>query len=74
MNCQLTTIEDVKDFVTLAAMEPHSIDIVSGKYRLSASSIMGVFSLDLSSPFTIVCNEKLSDKFLEGIQKYLVKD
>lgn len=46
---QLNAINDVKDFVNKVMLFNYDIDLVSGRYAIDAKSIMGIFSLDLSS-------------------------
>ena len=50
----LTTINDVKDFVNTVTRCDFNIDLSSGRYRVDGKSIMGIFSLDLSKPITLV--------------------
>ena len=50
---QLSSINDVKAFVSAACMQPFDIDIVSGRYIIDAKSIMGIFSVDLSRPIRV---------------------
>ena len=52
-NINLSSIEDVKNFVTAASMVDCDIDVLSGRYLVDAKSIMGLFSLDLNKPVTV---------------------
>ncbi len=52
-NALLNSISDVKRFVDAANMLPCDIDVVSGRYRVDAKSLMGMFSLDLTKPVRI---------------------
>ena len=49
----LSSIEDVKMFVTAAGLASCDIDVRSGRYLVDAKSIMGLFSLDLAKPVTV---------------------
>lgn len=49
---RLSTIADVRDFVTMATTYTGEIDLVSGRYTVDGKSIMGIFSLDLLAPIT----------------------
>ena len=51
---QLTQVSQVRDFVNLAAKYPFDIDLVSGRYTVDAKSLLGIYSLDLSNPLSIV--------------------
>ena len=50
----LTSIEEVKNFVSLTNKYPFPIQMTTEKYKIDAKSIMGVFSLDLSKPINNV--------------------
>ena len=50
---QLTSINDVKQFVNAACAQAADIDVVSGRYVIDAKSIMGLFSLDLTKPINV---------------------
>ena len=52
---KLDTVEKVKDFSNMIGKIDGDYDISSrkGKYCIDAKSIMGIFSLDLSSPLLL---------------------
>lgn len=50
----LTQTSQVQDFVNLVNQFPFDVDIVSGRYTVNAKSILGVYSLDLSSPLQVL--------------------
>lgn len=45
-------------------------DIISGAYTIDAKSIMGLFSLDVSSPVTLIVHDDSAD--ISRISKYEV--
>lgn len=49
----LSSIESVKNFVTLTSKYDFPINLVTDKYIIDAKSIMGIFSLDLSKPLKL---------------------
>ena len=53
MNISLDSIEKIKSFVNTIAVYPYDFDLASGRYIVDATSIMGIFSLDLSEPITL---------------------
>lgn len=55
----LNSIEKVKTFVGIATKRDFEIDVQSqtGRHCVDAKSIMGVFSLNLSKPVTIIVPE-----------------
>ena len=53
----LSSINDVKDFVNI----------------VDAKSIMGIFSLDLSKPIKVEVHSDDCDKFMEELDKFIIK-
>ena len=64
------TLDDVKSFVAIAITKPYDIELLSGKYVVNAKSIMGVLSLDLTSPLTMVANTETDNEILKEVEKY----
>ena len=48
-------------------------DLVQGRYRIDAKSIVGIFSLDLSKPVELYI-EKESDALLRDLGRFLIND
>ena len=51
---KLNSIEKVKDFVSRISTFDCDVDILYGRYIIDATSIMGIFSLDLTNPVTVM--------------------
>ena len=51
---KLNSIEKVKNFVSRISTFDCDVDILYGRYIIDATSIMGIFSLDLTSPVTVL--------------------
>lgn len=66
----LETLDDVKSFVAIAASKPYDIELLSGKYVINAKSVMGVLSLDLTHPLTMVANTETDNEILNEVEKY----
>ena len=65
----LNNIELVKRFVAkTTSLEMSDVDLKSGRYRVSSTSIMGIFSLDLTKPMELV-EENMTSKQKEEIIK-----
>lgn len=69
----LSTINDVKDFVTTVSKCDFDVDLISGRYAVDAKSIMGIFSLDLSKPIELEAQTDNVAEFMAKIEKYIVK-
>ena len=69
----LSSIQDVRDFVNLVVLLPYEVDLSQGRYLIDAKSIMGIFSLDLISPITVIAHTEYAEDFFEKLDKFIVK-
>ena len=53
----IDTIPKVNEFCSIANGLKNNADVVSGRYRINAKSILGLYSLDLSKPVTLEVHE-----------------
>ena len=51
---RLNTMVDVQRFAQLASEQPEGITIQSERYIINAKSILGILSLDLAQPLTLL--------------------
>lgn len=72
LKIMLSNVQDVRDFVKAVIMTDYEVDLIQGRYVIDAKSIMGIFSLDLLSPITLVAHSDFADDLLEQIKKYTV--
>jgi hypothetical protein len=72
----LSSINDVKAFVTAACEQPVDIDILSGRYIIDAKSIMGLFSVELAKPILVEVHgtEEEGLAFRERVRDFVVSD
>ena len=69
---QLSTINDAKKFVAIVTGYDFDIDLISGRYVVDAKSIMGIFSMDISKPITLVAQTDNADELMADIAEYIV--
>ena len=69
----LSSINDVKDFVNTVSRYDFDVDLISGRYIVDAKSIMGIFSLDLSKPIKVQVHADDASEFMTGIDSFIVK-
>ena len=69
---KLSNVQDIRDFVQYVIMTDYDVDLVQGRYVVDAKSIMGIFSLDLLSPITLIAHSEFVDEFFANIKKYVV--
>ncbi len=72
MKIVLGNIQDVREFVNLVVLVEYEVDLVQGRYLIDAKSIMGIFSLDLLSPITVVAHTENALDFFEKLKKFAV--
>lgn len=58
----LNTMPKIQEFNRNVLKYPDShLDLISGKYRVPAKSLMGIFSLDLEKPVTLEYDEEFEN-------------
>ena len=73
ISIKLSTIQDVRKFVEIVTAYDIDIDLASGRYIVDAKSIMGIFSLDLLSPITVIAHTEYADDFFAKLERFQVK-
>ena len=69
MRIKLPTANDVKEFVNIAMLCPYQIDVGSGRYIVDAKSIMGLFSLNLSEPLSVMIPMTANKNYIKNAFK-----
>ena len=69
---KLTNVQDIREFVNQVILADYDVDLIQGRYVIDAKSIMGIFSLDLLSPITLVAHTDNAESLLSGIEKFIV--
>lgn len=69
---KLTNVQDIREFVNQVILADYDVDLIQGRYVIDAKSIMGIFSLDLLSPITLVAHTDNAQALLGGIEKFIV--
>lgn len=70
----INTIDRVKRFTQKVSVLDAEVDIVSGRYIVDAKSIMGIFSLDILKPLTVIIHsedEEEINKFNEIMEEFI---
>lgn len=58
MLINLNHVSDVKKFIQVSQSCIAEVLLSSGKYVVDARSILGIFSLDLSNPISVLCADE----------------
>ncbi|MDE6150196.1 MAG: HPr family phosphocarrier protein [Ruminococcus sp.] len=68
---KLDKVDDVQKFVTTAS-KYKELDLKSGRYIVSASSLMGIFSLDLSGSVKLCYPDDIEQFINKDFSKWIV--
>ncbi len=69
----LSNVQDIRNFVNEVILVDYDVDLVQGRYTIDAKSIMGIFSLNLRSPITLVAHSENAEEFFARIEGFIVK-
>ncbi|MBQ9109677.1 MAG: HPr family phosphocarrier protein [Oscillospiraceae bacterium] len=75
VNILLPDVAAVKLFVNIVEQCDFDADLVSGRYRINAKSMMGIFSLGAEGPVTLELHtedEKAANQLLGKISPFIV--
>ena len=70
----LDTMDSVKQFVSIASSKDYDIELHSGNYIVSGKSIVGIFSLDLTKPITMLAHCGMVAELSRQIEPFLYKE
>ena len=70
MEITLKNIQDVREFVNIVVLIDYEVDLAQGRYIIDAKSIMGIFSLDLLAPISVIAHTEYADDFFAKLAKF----
>lgn len=68
---RLQQTDQVKKLVDFLTPCPYEVNLVSGRYTIDAKSLLGIYSLDLSNPLTLVIYSDDCDGLLRQLRALL---
>lgn len=71
---RLSGVDDIRTFVNAVSLYDYDVDLKAGRYVVDAKSIMGIFSLDLSSPTEMIIYGDQEAQLIEKIRKFIVEE
>lgn len=71
LQIKMRQIDQVRDFVDLISQYPYEMDLISGRYTIDAKSLLGIYSLDLRNPLTLVIYADSCDELLSQLHALL---
>ena len=69
---RLQQTDQVKKLVDFLTPCPYEVNLVSGRYTIDAKSLLGIYSLDLSNPLTLVIYSDDCDGLLRQLRALLI--
>ena len=69
---KLSNVQDIREFGNVIIIADYDVDLIQGRYVIDAKSIMGIFSLDLLSPITLVAHSDNTDALMSYIAKFII--
>ena len=71
---KMTTIKEIQTFVRKASEIKGDIDLIQGKYRVPATSLMSVFALDLDKPVKIEFDDRIKEVVFNEFDEFILGD
>lgn len=68
---KMTTIKDIQQFVRKASTIAGEVDLIQGKYRVPATSLMSIFALDLEKPIKIEFDETIYEEVNYKLSEFM---
>ena len=64
---------DVREFVSIATVQPFAVLVGSDKQMFNAKSFIGMMNLDFSHPITVLCDcdSEILQSFRQEVSKFL---
>ena len=70
---RLNGAEDIQRFVSAVASYENDIDLRKGRYVVDGKSLMGIFSLDLSTPVEAIIYGTGEDELIRKLSGFLAE-
>ncbi len=74
ISIMLSNVQDIRNFVNEVILVDYDVDLVQGRYTIDAKSIMGIFSLNLRSPITLIARTDNADDLFRRLAPFTVKN
>lgn len=72
MNIHFASVNDVKEFVGLATLQPFCVQVIDGDHAVNGKSFMEMFTLDLTNDLAVqVDNAADEAEFAQAAKKFL---
>ena len=73
MRIHFASLDDVREFVGLATLQPYAVQVRDAERTVNAKSFMEMFTLDFSTPLSVtVSGEDNEAHFVNAAKKFIV--
>lgn len=72
MTVHFASLNDVREFVSLATLQPYGVQVVDGEHSVNAKSFMEMFTLDFSNALAVLVDSAADEeRFAQAAKKFL---
>ena len=73
VSVKFSSVVQIQNFVNNMSSFASNVDLKSGTRTVNAKSIIGVFSLNISEPITLIANGKDENEVINSIKDLIVE-
>ena len=74
VNIRLSMNRDLNHFVSIVNRFPYEMSLSSGRHIRDAKSVLGILSLDLDRPLTLIIHHDNCEQLLEELSPFIEAD
>ena len=72
MTVRFASINDVREFVGLARLQPFTVEVFDGKHTVNAKSFMEMFTIDFTHPLLVTADSAEHELAFAGAARKFV--
>ena len=74
INIRLTVNRNLNQYLSIVNRFPYEMSLWSGRHVRDAKSVLGILSLDLNLPLTLIIHHDSCDQLLEELSPFIEAD
>ena len=74
VNIRLSVNRDLNQFVSIVNRFPYEMNLWCGRHVRDAKSVLGILSLDLNRPLTLMIHHDNCEQLLEELSPFIEQD
>lgn len=72
MTVRFGSMNDVREFVCLAGLQPYAIEVCDGDHKVNAKSFMEMFTIDFTHPLVVNVDTREHEQAFAGAARKFV--